>query len=43
MLGTRLFIKRENREMFVAIPNEDIRSEWLEQELPREKSKVSKN
>ncbi|XP_021715665.1 L10-interacting MYB domain-containing protein-like [Chenopodium quinoa] len=37
MLGTRLFVKREYREMFVGIPDENIRSCWLEQELEREK------
>ncbi|XP_056686055.1 L10-interacting MYB domain-containing protein-like [Spinacia oleracea] len=39
MLGTRLFMKKECREMFVALPGEDIRSAWLDQELLREKEK----
>ena len=43
MLETCLFIKWENRKMFVAIPDEHIRSEWLEQELQREESKVQKH
>ncbi|XP_057963707.1 L10-interacting MYB domain-containing protein-like [Malania oleifera] len=36
MLGTRLFMKSENREMFVALKRPHVRLVWLKQELARE-------
>ncbi|KAH9617367.1 hypothetical protein KSS87_011205 [Heliosperma pusillum] len=42
MLGTRLFVKREYREIFIALEEDDIRVNWLEEELKREKSHTSR-
>ncbi|KAK9724375.1 hypothetical protein RND81_05G068000, partial [Saponaria officinalis] len=42
MLGTRLFVKREYREIFIAIEEDDIRVNWLEEELKREKNHISR-
>ncbi|XP_020100006.1 L10-interacting MYB domain-containing protein-like isoform X3 [Ananas comosus] len=36
MLGTRLFIKRDYREMFVALKRPDVQLLWLKQELETE-------
>ncbi|KAJ8422984.1 hypothetical protein Cgig2_025009 [Carnegiea gigantea] len=33
MLGARLFIKRQYREMFIALEDDDVRVAWLEDEL----------
>ncbi|KAK9671101.1 hypothetical protein RND81_12G007200 [Saponaria officinalis] len=41
MLGTRLFVKREYREIFIALEEDDIRVNWLEEELRREKNHIS--
>ncbi|KAK9725943.1 hypothetical protein RND81_05G179300 [Saponaria officinalis] len=41
MFGTRLFVKREYREIFIALEEEDIRVNWLEEEPKREKSHTS--
>ncbi|GLT38437.1 hypothetical protein SLA2020_126880 [Shorea laevis] len=37
MLGTRLFVKQENREMFMSIKSATSKIAWLNQELGREK------
>ncbi|XP_074318427.1 L10-interacting MYB domain-containing protein-like [Silene latifolia] len=42
MLGTRLFVKREYREIFIALEEDDIRVNWLEEELKREKNYISR-
>ncbi|KAK9681958.1 hypothetical protein RND81_10G039800 [Saponaria officinalis] len=42
MLGTRLFVKREYREIFIALEEDDIRVNWLEEELKREKNHISR-
>lgn len=34
MAGTRLFLKRENREMFTALPNPIVKVAWLKFMLP---------
>lgn len=33
MLGARLFIKRQYREMFIALEDDGVRVAWLEDEL----------
>ncbi|XP_074285178.1 L10-interacting MYB domain-containing protein-like [Silene latifolia] len=38
MLGTRLFVKREYREIFIALEEDDLRVNWLDEELKREKN-----
>ncbi|KAK9715292.1 hypothetical protein RND81_06G155100 [Saponaria officinalis] len=42
MLGTRLFVKREYREIFIALEEDDIRVNWLEEEFKREKNHISR-
>lgn len=41
MLGTKLFIKKENREMFVGLGDDDTRLEWLKQEQRDRKAACS--
>ncbi|KAJ8438612.1 hypothetical protein Cgig2_010396 [Carnegiea gigantea] len=36
MLGVGLFIKRQYREIFIALEDDDVRVAWLEDELKRE-------
>ncbi|GLU09476.1 hypothetical protein SLE2022_334220 [Rubroshorea leprosula] len=42
MLGTRLFMKRDYREMFACIPTADVKLSWLKQELRREVGSAKK-
>ncbi|GKU98567.1 hypothetical protein SLEP1_g11557 [Rubroshorea leprosula] len=42
MLGTRLFIKQDYREMFVSLQRADTQLAWLKQELERERANSKK-